>query len=94
MSYAPCVTFSGGVAVPVKTRAEDGFALTAEALRSRITPRSKALILPYPNNPTGGVMTRGQLSELADVLRGTEIVVVSDEIYSELIYGEIGRAHV
>ncbi len=91
VSYAPCVTFSGGVSVPVVTRAEDQFALTPEALRAAITPRTKALILPYPNNPTGGVMTREQLGAIAGVLRETDIVVISDEIYSELVYG--GHEH-
>lgn len=86
VSYAPCVTFAGGVAVPVVTRAQDCFALTPEALAAAITPRTKALILPYPNNPTGGVMTQDQLKAIARVLRGTDIVVISDEIYSELIY--------
>lgn len=86
VSYAPCVTFAGGVAVPVVTRAQDCFALTPEALAAAITPRTKALILPYPNNPTGGVMTQEQLKAIARVLRGTDIVVISDEIYSELIY--------
>lgn len=91
VSYAPCVTFSGGTSVPVVTRAEDRFALTPEALRAAITPRTKALILPYPNNPTGGVMTREQLEAIAGVLRETDILVISDEIYSELVYG--GHEH-
>ena len=91
VSYAPCVTFSGGVAVPVRTRQEDGFALRADALRAAITPRTKAVILPYPNNPTGGVMSRGELLALSEVLCGTDIIVISDEIYSELIYG--GHEH-
>lgn len=86
VSYAPCVTFAGGVAVPVVTRAQDCFALTPDALAAAITPRTKALILPYPNNPTGGVMTQEQLKAIARVLRDTDIVVISDEIYSELIY--------
>ena len=86
VSYAPCVTFAGGVAVPVVTRAQDCFALTPEALAAAIMPRTKALILPYPNNPTGGVMTQEQLKAIARVLRGTDIVVISDEIYSELVY--------
>ena len=86
VSYAPCVTFAGGVAVPVVMRAQDCFALTPEALAAAITPRTKALILPHPNNPTGGVMTQEQLKAIARVLRGTDIVVVSDEIYSELVY--------
>ncbi len=91
VSYAPTVTFTGGVAVPVKTSAADHFALTPQALREAITERTKALILPYPNNPTGGVMTREQLMDIARVLEDTDIVVVSDEIYSELVYG--GHEH-
>ena len=91
VSYAPTVTFAGGVAVPVKTSAADQFALTSEALRAAITERTKALILPYPNNPTGGVMTREQLMDIAQVLEETDIVVISDEIYSELVYG--GHEH-
>ena len=91
VSYAPGVTFSGGTPVPVVTRAEDEFALTPEALRAAITPRTKALILPYPNNPTGGVMTRAQLQEIAAVLEDTNVVVISDEIYSELVYS--GHEH-
>jgi len=91
VSYAPTVTFAGGVAVPVKTSAADQFALTPEALREAITGKTKALILPYPNNPTGGVMTREQLMDIARVLEETDIVVVSDEIYSELVYG--GHEH-
>ena len=91
VSYAPCVTFAGGTAVPVITRAEDEFALTPDALRAALTPRTKALILPYPNNPTGGVMTRAQLQELARALDGTGVIVISDEIYSELVYG--GHEH-
>ncbi len=86
VSYQPCVTFAGGVPVPVRTHAKDCFALTPEALAAAITPKTKALILPYPNNPTGGVMTREQLCAIAQVLEGTDIVVLSDEIYSELIY--------
>ena len=92
VSYAPSVTFSGGEPVAVVTSAEDEFALTPEALRAAITPRTKALILPYPNNPTGGVMTRAQLQEIARVLEDTNVVVISDEIYSELVYS--GHEHV
>ena len=86
VSYAPGVIFSGGTPVPVVTRAEDEFALTPEALRAALTPKTKALILPYPNNPTGGVMTRQQLQAIARVLDETSVVVISDEIYSELVY--------
>ena len=92
VSYAPGVIFSGGTPVPVVTRAEDEFTLTPEALRAAITPRTKALILPYPNNPTGGVMNRQQLQAIARVLEETDIVVISDEIYSELVYS--GHEHV
>ena len=91
VSYAPTVTFAGGVAVPVKTSAEDCFALMPEALRGAITEKTKALILPYPNNPTGGVMTREQLMDIAQVLEDTDVVVISDEIYSELVYS--GHEH-
>ena len=91
VSYAPTVTFAGGEAVPVKTSAEDCFALAPEALREAITEKTKALILPYPNNPTGGVMTREQLMDIAQVLEDTDIVVISDEIYSELVYS--GHEH-
>lgn len=91
VSYGPCVTFAGGTPVPLLTRAKDCFALSAELLARSITPRTKALILPYPNNPTGGVMTREQLLAVAGVLRDTDVAVVSDEIYSELIYG--GHEH-
>ena len=91
VSYAPTVIFAGGTPVPVKTYAEDCFAMTPEALKSAITEKTKALILPYPNNPTGGVMTRAQLMEIARVLEETNIIVISDEIYSELVYG--GHEH-
>ena len=90
--YEPLSRMAVGVAVPIVTRAEDGFRLTAAALRAAITPRTKMLVLPFPNNPTGGVMRREHLEEIAEVLRGTEIMVLSDEIYGELTYGE--REHV
>ena len=86
VSYAPAVTFAGGIPVAVKTHAEDGFAIRPDALRYVINDRTKALILPYPNNPTGGVMSREELLAIAGVLEGTEVAVVSDEIYSELVY--------
>ena len=92
VSYSPGVIFAGGVPVPVITREEDEFRLTPEALRAAITPRTKALILPYPNNPTGAVMGREHLEAIADVLRETDILVISDEIYSELTYN--GEQHV
>lgn len=91
VSYMPGVTFANGVCVPVPTCMKDQFKLTPEALRSAITPRTKALILPYPNNPTGAVMSRSDMEAIADVLRGTDIIVISDEIYSELTYSEEGH---
>lgn len=86
VSYAPGVTFAGGVCVPVRTDAEHAFKLTPEALREVITPKTKAMILPYPNNPTGAVMTRADMEAIAAVLRETNIIVISDEIYAELTY--------
>lgn len=85
--YAPLVELAGGVAVPVPTRIENNFKLTVEDFRDKITPRTKMLILPFPNNPTGAVMTREDLEPIAEFLRGTDIMVLSDEIYSELTYG-------
>ena len=84
--YAPLVSMLHGVPVLVETRAEDDFRLTPAQLHAAITPRTKAVVLPFPNNPTGGIMGRGDLEALASVLRGTEIMVVSDEIYAELTY--------
>lgn len=86
VAYAPVAALSGATVVPLATRAEDSFRLTARALREAITKKTKLLILPYPNNPTGGVMRRGHLEEIADVLRGTSIMVMSDEVYAELTY--------
>lgn len=84
--YSPIVTLSGGIPVPIETKAENEFRLTAEELRSKITDRTKLLVLPFPNNPTGAIMRKENLEEIADVLRGTNILVLSDEIYSELTY--------
>lgn len=89
--YSPLTNLAGGVPVPLITSAEDKFKLTAATLKSAITPKTKVLILPYPNNPTGGIMTREDLEEIAEVIRGTNIMILSDEIYAELTYG---RKHV
>ena len=86
--YGPLASMTHGVPVLVETRAENEFRLTAAELRAAITPRTKAVVLPFPNNPTGGIMEREHLEELAEVLRGTDIMVVSDEIYAELTYGQ------
>ena len=85
--YAPIAKLANGVAVPIETKVEDGFKLTPEALKAHITPKTKALVLPYPNNPTGAVMRRTDLEAIAEVLRDTNIMIISDEIYSELTYG-------
>ena len=85
--YEPITQLTGGVPVHIATRAEDQFRLTAGQLRAAITPRTKLLIFPYPNNPTGAVMSAAEMEEIADVLRETNVLVLSDEIYSELTYG-------
>ncbi len=92
VSYSPSVIFAGGNPVGVVTTAETDFRLSAEAVRKAITPRTKALILPYPNNPTGAIMEKQDLEALAEVIREKKILVISDEIYSELTYGD--RHHV
>lgn len=86
--YGPITDLACGVPVFLETSAEDGFKLTAAALKKAITPRTKLLVLPYPSNPTGAIMTREELAEIADVLRDTNIFVLSDEIYAELTYGK------
>ncbi len=86
--YNPLTALAGGVPVTIETKAKDGFRLTAEELESRITPKSKLLILPFPNNPTGAVMRREHLEEIARVVRKHDLFVLSDEIYAELTYGD------
>ena len=85
--YEPIARMAGGVPVIIETKLEDRFKLTPAALRAAISPRTKMLVLPYPNNPTGAIMTREELEEIAAVLRDTNIVVLSDEIYAELTFG-------
>lgn len=84
--YEPCTKLAGGIPVPIVTKAEDKFKLTPEALREKITSKTKLLILPYPNNPTGAIMTKEELAEIAAVLRETNVMILSDEIYGELTY--------
>ncbi|WP_040197975.1 aminotransferase class I/II-fold pyridoxal phosphate-dependent enzyme [Candidatus Soleaferrea massiliensis] len=86
VAYTPVAQLCNAVPVPIVTKAEDHFRLTAQALKEKITPKTKLLILPFPNNPTGAVMRREHLEEIAEVLRGTDIMVLSDEIYAELTY--------
>ena len=85
--YEPMVRFSGGTPVVLETTAEFDFKVTPEMLRNAITPKTKALILPYPCNPTGAIMERADLEALAEVLRDTNVMVISDEIYAELTFG-------
>ena len=85
--YAPIVELTGGIPVSIETKAENGFKLMADELKEKITDKTKLLVLPYPNNPTGAIMTREELEPIAELLRGTDIMVLSDEIYSELTYG-------
>ena len=85
--YEPITQLTGGVPVHIATRAEDQFRLTADQLRAAITPKTKLLIFPYPNTPTGAVMSAAEVEEIAAVLRETNVLVLSDEIYSELTYG-------
>ena len=91
VSYAPSVVFAGGTPVPVRTMEEHAFRLRPEQLAAAVTPKTKALILPYPNNPTGGIMEREDLEALVPLILANDLMVISDEIYSELIYG--GKAH-
>lgn len=94
VSYAPGVVFAGGVPVPVPTSEQNGFALMPEALAAAVTPRTKAVILPYPNNPTGAVLDRPLLERLRDVFVENDLIVISDEIYSELTYTEEGHTSI
>ncbi len=87
VSYYPGVQLAGGTPVAVKCVKENGFILTPERLEESITPRTKALILPYPNNPTGGIMTKEQLEAIIPVIEKHDLLVISDEIYAELTYG-------
>jgi len=86
VSYVPCVVFAGGVPVTVETSEDDEFKLTAESLEAKITERTKALILNYPNNPTGAIMRKKDLEEIADVVNEHDLLVISDEIYALLTY--------
>lgn len=87
VSYAPAAVLAGGTVVPVPTYEKDNFRLTAEVIKAKITPKTKAVVFCYPNNPTGAVMEEQDLQEIAVVLREHEILVISDEVYAELVYG-------
>ncbi len=92
VSYAPGVIFAGGTPVPVETRQEDSFRLKADTLEKAVTEKTRLLILPYPNNPTGAIMEKSDLEAIAEVIVRHDLLVISDEIYSELVYG--GHTHV
>ena len=86
--YGPLASMAGGTPVYVQLKAENEFRLTPEQLKAAITPKTKVLVLPFPSNPTGGIMERADLEAIAEVLEGTDIMVISDEIYAELTYGQ------
>ena len=91
VSYLPCITLADGVPVPIPLKEANDFRLTAEELETAITPKSKALILSFPNNPTGAVMTKEDLEAIAEVIVRHDLLVITDEIYSELSY--TGKKH-
>lgn len=88
VSYKPCVIMADGIPIVVNTKAENSFKLTVDDIKDKITDKTKALILPYPNNPTGAIMEREDIEKLAEFLKDKDILVISDEIYSELTYGD------
>lgn len=94
VSYCPGVVFAGGVPVPIVTDASNNFMLTADALRAAITDKTKVLIMPYPNNPTGGVIDRKSLMSLREVIIEHDLMVLSDEIYAELNYSPEGHVSI
>lgn len=92
VAYEPCAVMAGGVVKTIDLKEENEFRLTAQELRDSISDRTKILVLPFPNNPTGAIMTREDLEAIAEVIIEKDLIVVSDEIYSELTY--YGEAHV
>ena len=88
VSYVPCVELADGVPVIIQLKAENEFRLTAEELEAAITDKTKIVILPFPNNPTGAIMAQADLEKIAEVIRKHDLYVMSDEIYAELTYGQ------
>lgn len=86
VAYKGCTTFCGATPVTIDLREEDEFKLTAKLLEEAITPKTKVVIIPFPNNPTGAIMTREELKEIVDILKDKDIIILSDEIYAELSY--------
>lgn len=89
VSYTPCTALAGGVPVAVPTSWETGFKVTPELLEAYITPRTKAVVLSYPNNPTGAILTKEELAAISQVIKKHNLLVISDEIYGELTYGSV-----
>ncbi|MBO4432042.1 MAG: aminotransferase class I/II-fold pyridoxal phosphate-dependent enzyme [Clostridia bacterium] len=92
--YEPITRLAGGTPVIIETKAENDFKITAAELKAAITPKTKALILPYPCNPTGAVMEKEDLEQIAEIIRGTDIIIISDEIYSELTFTDAGHTSI
>lgn len=88
VAYKGCASFAGGTVKTIELSEEDNFKLTREALKNAITHKTKVLVLPFPNNPTGAIMTREELRPIVELLKDKDIIILSDEIYSELSYGE------
>lgn len=86
VSYSPCVTLAGGVPIELDTKIEDSFKLTPKHIEDAVTPRTKALVLPYPNNPTGAVMEKEFLEKILPLIIKHDLLIISDEIYAELTY--------
>ena len=86
VSYAPCVTLAGGVPVPVECTEDDRFRLNPETLKEKVTKKTKALMINFPNNPTGGVMRKGDLEAISDIVTDNDLLLISDEVYAELTY--------
>lgn len=91
VAYQGCTAFTGATSKVINLRAEDEFKLTPELLEAALTPKTKVVIVPFPNNPTGAIMNRDELAAIVEVLKDRDVIVISDEIYSELSYG---REHV
>ena len=88
VSYKPCIELSGGVAVSVPCSGDNGFILTPDNLEKLITDKTKAIVFPYPNNPTGGIMTKEEIQAIIPVILKHDLLVIADEIYAELTYGK------
>jgi len=88
VAYRACIIMAGGVPVSIPTSAENDFCVTAADIEANLTPKTKAVVLGYPCNPTGAILPRRELEQIADVLRDRDVVVISDEVYAELTYGE------